>query len=608
MARHSSLKQPGFRPAATGPLRRALRWDARLPRPLLILLVFDLLLLLPIPFLLPRMFAQPDPATASGAARWWPPLTPQLSQPDALPGIVGTPAARGGQEFAQPLPLLIDPLRLQDASNADSNTIAALLAHAAPALAGRTIDVGAGLEQSLAGVLTGQALRWNLNPQVLLVLLETQSRLLSTPQPATATLELALRGPESQRGLGPQINWAALELRAGLLEPRRATLQLADGSEYPVPAALDQANYALLRFLAQTHTRPELDELLGPGPQSWVAQAQKVMGDPRSAPMLVVSDRPFLSLPFDGPQLPTARFDHHYPLVQADGQMLGNEPTLALGYDGHNGWDSALPNAAPVLAAADGRVLYAGWMDNGCATPAGVVVLQHASGYRTAYWHLGRVDVAAGDDLAAGAPLGLAGKSGCAQDVHLHFSVQRLGRDVDPAGWCQPGPDPWASHPAGAASRWLWRDQIDACALPSNALIADDSDPATTLVQGEGWNLSASGNYGGSRWATGSLTASAMLSWRPAVPATGRYRLFTFIPNAAAAAGLAVYEIAHADGRTTIPVVQREHAGSWVSLGTFRLLAGQSSRIALRAADGTAGVPLWFDAIALEPESVASSQ
>ncbi|MBA3468281.1 MAG: peptidoglycan DD-metalloendopeptidase family protein [Herpetosiphonaceae bacterium] len=605
MARHSS-QQPGFRPAATGPLRRALRWDARLPRPLLLLLVLDLLLLVPIPFLLPRMLATPTPAPAASVVTAWPPLTARLSQSEPLPA--GTPAARTGREAPQPLPLLINPLRLQDATSADSNIIAAVLGHTAPALAAQTIDVGGGLRQSLASIITGQALRWNLNPQVLLVLLETQSQLLSTPNPTTSTLALALRGPASQPGLGPQINWAALELRAGLLEPARDSLQLIDGSAYSLPDGLDQANYALLRFLAQTHTRAELNELLGSGPRSWVALAQKVMGDPRSTPMLVAIDRPFLRQPFDGPLLPTARFDHHYPLVQADGQMLGNANTLALGYDGHNGWDYELARDTPVLAAAAGRVLYGGWMDNGCATPAGVVVLQHANGYRTGYWHLGRVDVAAGDDLAAGAALGLAGSSGCAQDVHLHFSVQRLGRDVDPAGWCQASADPWASHPVGAASRWLWRDQIDACALPANVIIADDSDPATTLVQGEGWNLTASGNYGGARWATGALTASARLSWRPAVPAPGRYQLYTFIPNAAAEGGLAVYQIAHADGRTLIPVVQREHAGSWVSLGSFRLLAGQSSRVELHAADGTAGVPLWFDAIALERELVASEQ
>lgn len=600
MARRSTIRHPGH-VSVVGRLRRALHWDARLPRPLLMLLVLDLVLLLPIPFLLPRLRgAATAPAPSEGnQARWWPPLTAQLPQITAQPSAAKPAVARSTRDPAPPLPLLIDPVRLQDAANTDTNTIATLLAHRSPVLATQMINVG-GLEQSLASVLTGQALRWNLNPQVLLVLLETQTGLLSAPTPPTTTLEFAMRGPESARGLGKQINWAALQLHIGLSQPISTSVTLVDGAAYPVPAKIDQANYALLRLLARTHTRAELEAVLGDGPRSWIALAQELMGNPRKAPVVAVLDAPFLQQPFAGPLRPTSRFDHQYPLVQSDGVMLGNDATLSLGYDGHNAWDYELTQTATIQAAASGRVLYAGWMDNGCATPAGVVVIQHSNGYRTGYWHLSRVDVGAGDAVSVGASLGLAGNTGCAQDVQLHFSVQRLGRDVDPAGWCQPYPDPWAAHAVGATSRWLWLDQFDPCDLPGNAIIADDADPATTLLVGEDWRFSPAGNYGGSRWITGSLTATAAVTWRPAVPISGFYDVYAFIPNVAGDGGLASYKIIHADGVSVVPIWQRNHAGSWVSLGTYRLLAGAASRVTLRVADGTANTPLWVDAIALK--------
>ena len=75
--------------------------------------------------------------------------------------------------------------------------------------------------------------------------------------------------------------------------------------------------------------------------------------------------------------------------------------------------------------------------------------------------------------------------------------------------------------------------------------------------------------------------------------------MLAFIPNAATDAAAATYRIAHADGVAEITLSQRDHAGSWASLGTYRVLPGQAARISLAAADAPAA-PLWFDAIALE--------
>jgi hypothetical protein len=46
----------------------------------------------------------------------------------------------------------------------------------------------------------------------------------------------------------------------------------------------------------------------------------------------------------------------------------------------------------------------------------------------------------------------------------LHFDVRRLTNTnnglptpIDPFGWQGAGADPWAQHPDGAESLWLWR-------------------------------------------------------------------------------------------------------------------------------------------------------
>ncbi len=579
---------------STGSLRRAWRWDSRLPRPILFLLIVDLLLLLPIPFLLLHGL-QRAPAPQGALAPVAPPPAPLQPVLAAPPRPAAQPSSGDARETTADLPLLIDPIRLQDASGYDTNRVAALLAVHSPSLASVQVDVGGGVQQSLASVITGQALRWNLNPAVVLSLVELQTRTLT--EPISQPLRLDLGGPATAQGLPAQIEWLALELRAGLLEPIAAAVPLRDGTLWPVAAGIDQANYALLRFLALTRSRPQLERVLGAEADSWVAVASRVMGDPRAPTLVLVHDMPLLTQPFTGPLRPIARFDHQYPLVAQDDVMLGNDSVYTLGYDGHNGWDYQLAPQTAILAAATGHVLFAGWMDNGCATAAGVVVIEHSGGYRSSYWHLSRIDVAPGADVAQGAPLGLNGSTGCASAPHLHFSVQRLGRDVDPAGWCQPWPDPWAAHPAGAPSRWLWLDQADPCALNQQALIVDDGDPTAVLLQGAAWQPSRQGNFGSAHWAM--CAEGCLARWRPSIALAQRYQLLVFVPNTATAAGTGVYRIEHADGVSAVHIDQAASAGSWVNLGTYRFLAGQSSQVTLVSA--VSGQTVWADALAWVP-------
>jgi len=106
-------------------------------------------------------------------------------------------------------------------------------------------------------------------------------------------------------------------------------------------------------------------------------------------------------------------------------------------YDGHRGHDSGIRSFAeqdigvPVYAVNDGVVVssHDGEFDRNTVwmgQPANYVVLRHASGITTRYWHLrnGSVAVSAGQVVEAGEQIGLTASSGNSTGPHLHFEVR----------------------------------------------------------------------------------------------------------------------------------------------------------------------------------------
>jgi hypothetical protein len=96
----------------------------------------------------------------------------------------------------------------------------------------------------------------------------------------------------------------------------------------------------------------------------------------------------------------------------------------------HEGIDIGAWYGAPIFAAADGYVLYAG-----PATGFGQeVVLQHANGVVTVYGHMERILVTSGF-VKAGRAIALVGAEGDATGPHLHFEVHLNDRPIDPYIW-----------------------------------------------------------------------------------------------------------------------------------------------------------------------------
>ncbi|MFN3645473.1 MAG: M23 family metallopeptidase [Gemmobacter sp.] len=142
-----------------------------------------------------------------------------------------------------------------------------------------------------------------------------------------------------------------------------------------------------------------------------------------------------------------------------------------LSYDGHDGTDFTLPTLADmargvaVLAPADGTVTGTrdGMPDIAFNAPGAPpldgrdcgngVAIDHGGGYVTQLCHLaqGSVLVRRGERVAAGQPLGRIGLSGRSEFPHVHLSLRKDGRAVDPfrpetTEGCDPAPAPglWA--------------------------------------------------------------------------------------------------------------------------------------------------------------------
>lgn len=95
----------------------------------------------------------------------------------------------------------------------------------------------------------------------------------------------------------------------------------------------------------------------------------------------------------------------------------------------HKGVDFGTGGAAvPTYAAADGKVLIAGWSNSA----GNWVVIQHSGGLVTKYMHHSALSVSSGQYVSKGQQLGLTGNTGNSAGVHLHFQVELNGKPVDP--------------------------------------------------------------------------------------------------------------------------------------------------------------------------------
>ncbi|HEY9611778.1 peptidoglycan DD-metalloendopeptidase family protein [Allocoleopsis sp.] len=102
----------------------------------------------------------------------------------------------------------------------------------------------------------------------------------------------------------------------------------------------------------------------------------------------------------------------------------------------HKGIDIAAPIGTPVVAAAPGVVVSAGWNSGGYGN---LVEIQHADGSLTLYAHNNKILVRRGQQVEQGQQISEMGSTGFSTGPHCHFEVHPNGRGaVNPIAYLPP--------------------------------------------------------------------------------------------------------------------------------------------------------------------------
>lgn len=110
----------------------------------------------------------------------------------------------------------------------------------------------------------------------------------------------------------------------------------------------------------------------------------------------------------------------------------GRSTIATVGSDGSKrGLDIKGNRGAQVVAAADGKVVYAG---NALKGYGNLVIIKHSDSYLSAYAHNQSILVSEQTLVKRGQLIATMGNSG-ASDVMLHFEIRRKGKSVDPFGY-----------------------------------------------------------------------------------------------------------------------------------------------------------------------------
>lgn len=96
----------------------------------------------------------------------------------------------------------------------------------------------------------------------------------------------------------------------------------------------------------------------------------------------------------------------------------------------HFGVDLAAPVGTPVRAPAAGMVVFS---ETGLHFEGGLILIDHGQGLITAYLHLSKALVMAGDFVTQGQVIGAVGKEGRATGPHLCWRMKWHGRNLDPS-------------------------------------------------------------------------------------------------------------------------------------------------------------------------------
>jgi murein DD-endopeptidase MepM/ murein hydrolase activator NlpD len=236
----------------------------------------------------------------------------------------------------------------------------------------------------------------------------------ATPEPKPAPVPVDI-GPQRIRGrVGDGLYWS---LRAAGASPQVAAQYLAAlATEIDVGEVGPSDAFDLVLGGGKQLLYAGLDRLGGSDLQlvRWNANGRGEWIDAANAanPTPVESG---LASPVNGPI--TSYFGYRYhPILHFT--------RFHAGLDIGAGWGS------PIVAAADGQVVGAGWAGG----YGREVQIAHGGGIVSLYGHMSEIAAAPGSFVRRGQLIGYVGSSGLSTGPHLHFEVRKSGTPVNPLG------------------------------------------------------------------------------------------------------------------------------------------------------------------------------
>ncbi|HEY9771989.1 MAG TPA: peptidoglycan DD-metalloendopeptidase family protein [Coleofasciculaceae cyanobacterium] len=162
-------------------------------------------------------------------------------------------------------------------------------------------------------------------------------------------------------------------------------------------------------------------------PSQSIVKANSALSKPNLSASLLKEENISLKLP------PLPASEEYLPPA-FDGYMWPAQGVLTSGYGlrwgrFHRGIDIAAPIGTPVLAAASGEVIGAGWHDG----YGNLIQIEHLDGSFTLYAHNDRILVSHGQKVNQGEQIAEMGSTGNSTGPHLHFEIHVKNSEiVDP--------------------------------------------------------------------------------------------------------------------------------------------------------------------------------